>query len=558
MINFDVLLDDLGAFGLSQILIVLMLSYYQIAGGMNSLASVFIQHSPDSFRCNVPPLDNATLYPSLTEDQIVNLTSTGGGCSRYTYNVSACNEGNLENCMIINSTEKCLDGYSYVDEYFTETVVTEFDLVCEDSYLSSLLSSLYYVGLLIGSFFFGNFCDAYGRKTTMILCIFGTIGSMLGITFSTSMPMYMVFRILSAIFGYGSTIGTFTYLLEVVGREWRTAAGMIYQFFYSIGYMMQSGVAYQWKDWHNFMLACTIICSPLLVFVIILPESPRWQFVKGKEKQAKRTVKRMAKLNKTTISDGTWEKAVINEDERKKEADVETRTYTTLDLFRLPRTRLVTLNLCFNWFVESLVYYGVALNAGSLPGDLYVNNVLNGCVEIAGYIIIFLTMDRLGRRVLLSGSLFIAGLGLLISLIVLEFAGGDESLVNISKVFAFIGKGGISASFTIVYNVSGELYPTPTRSIALGTASMASRIGGILAPYVILLQDYVSWLPNTIFAVFGLTAGALSLMFPETMGCKMLETLDEAEQFYKTGKMPESEKESEINNAFESTEDIKL
>jgi len=345
---------------------------------------------------------------------------------------------------------------------------------------------------------------------------------------------------------------------EVVGREWRTAAGMIYQFFYSIGYMMQSGVAYQWKDWHSFMLACTIICSPLLVFVIILPESPRWQFVKGKEKQAKRTVKRMAKLNKTSISDGTWEKAAINEEDRKKDVDVETRTFTTLDLFRLPRTRLVTLNLCFNWFVESLVYYGVALNAGSLPGDLYVNNVLNGCVEIAGYIIIFLTMNRLGRRVLLSGSLFIAGLGLLISLIVLEFANGDQGLVNISKVFAFIGKGGISASFTIVYNVSGELYPTPTRSIALGTASMASRIGGILAPYVILLQDYVSWLPNTIFAVFGLTAGALSLIFPETMRCKMLETLDEAEQFYKTGKISESKKESEITNAFESTEDIKL
>merc|ERR1712136_691747 len=314
--------------------------------------------------------------------------------------------------------------------------------------------------------------------------------------------------------------------------------------------MLQSPIAYQWQDWHSFMLVCTIVGCPILIFMFIIPESPRWQFAKGKDRLAKRTINKMAKLNKTTVTDETWKKAEVTQDIKSEK--VETRVYTSLDLFRLPRTRLVTLNLCFNWFVESLVYYGVALNAGSLPGDLYVNNVLNGCVEIAGYIIIFLTMDRLGRRVLLSGSLFIAGLGLLISLIVLEFAGGDESLVNISKVFAFIGKGGISASFTIVYNVSGELYPTPTRSIALGTASMASRIGGILAPYVILLQDYVSWLPNTIFAVFGLTAAVLSLFFPETNNCRMLETLEEAEQFYKTGKISESEKESEINNAFES------
>ena len=41
------------------------------------------------------------------------------------------------------------------------------------------------------------------------------------------------------------------------------------------------------------------------------------------------------------------------------------------------------------------------------------------------------------------------------------------------------------------------------RSIALGMASMASRIGGILSPYIILLQNYVSWLPSTIFVIFG-------------------------------------------------------
>jgi len=307
------------------------------------------------------------------------------------------------------------------------------------------------------------------------------------------------------------------------------------------------------------MLACTIICSPLLIFMLIIPESPRWQFVKGKDKQAKKTIRRMAKLNKTAISNETWKKSEISEE--KTETDTEVRKCTTIDLFRLPRTRLITLNLCFNWFVESLVYYGVALNAGSLPGDLYVNNVLNGCVEIASYIICILTMDRIGRRIVLSGSLFIAGFGLLISLLLLEFGEDNPSLVTTSQVFAFIGKGGISASFSIVYNVSGELYPTPTRSIALGTASMASRIGGIICPYIILLQDYIRWLPNAIFAALGLTAAVLSLFFPETNNCRMLETLEEAEEFYKTGKIPETEKSYKMgatNTAFHNKEDTKF
>ena len=41
------------------------------------------------------------------------------------------------------------------------------------------------------------------------------------------------------------------------------------------------------------------------------------------------------------------------------------------------------------------------------------------------------------------------------------------------------------------------------RGIAVGTAAMFSRIGGIVAPYIILLQNNVSWLPNAIFSAFG-------------------------------------------------------
>ena len=37
----------------------------------------------------------------------------------------------------------------------------------------------------------------------------------------------------------------------------------------------------------------------------------------------------------------------------------------------------------------------------------------------------------------------------------------------------------------------------------MGTGSVAARIGGIIAPFLISLQDHASWVPNTIFGVFG-------------------------------------------------------
>merc|ERR1712136_85127 len=78
------------------------------------------------------------------------------------------------------------------------------------------------------------------------------------------------------------------------------------------------------------------------------------------------------------------------------------------------------------------------------------------------------------------------------------------------------------------------------RTIAVGTASTVSRLGSIGTPYILMLQTYVSWLPNSVFAVLGVAAGALALFYPETKGVDLLETIEDAEIFYKTGKLPES------------------
>lgn len=47
MIQLDELFQDLGEFGLSQLIMVMMLSYYGIASGINFLATVFIAYQPD-------------------------------------------------------------------------------------------------------------------------------------------------------------------------------------------------------------------------------------------------------------------------------------------------------------------------------------------------------------------------------------------------------------------------------------------------------------------------------------------------------------------------------
>uniref|UniRef100_F6R060 Major facilitator superfamily (MFS) profile domain-containing protein n=1 Tax=Ciona intestinalis TaxID=7719 RepID=F6R060_CIOIN len=157
----------------------------------------------------------------------------------------------------------------------------------------------------------------------------------------------------------------------------------------------------------------------------------------------------------------------------------------------------------FNWFVNSFVYYGISLNAGALAGDIFVNNTLNGVMEIGSYVLCILLMDRIGRRILLSGMMFLSGIGLIISLVVNEYKGSNQGLETLSLVFAFAAKIGISGSFAIIYNLTSELYPTVVRSNGVGAGSLMARVGGIIAPFLIALQDDVTWLPNAIFGIFG-------------------------------------------------------
>ena len=50
------------------------------------------------------------------------------------------------------------------------------------------------------------------------------------------------------------------------------------------------------------------------------------------------------------------------------QAAVGNETVSPFDLFRRPKMRWITLNMMFNWFVNSLVYYGLSLNSGALAG----------------------------------------------------------------------------------------------------------------------------------------------------------------------------------------------
>jgi len=532
MIDFDVILTKINPLGRYQILLVTLVFYLAIPSGLHNVASVFYAANID-YSCNVPPLDNKTLYPSLTDQDVLNYTTPKNnddkydGCKRYGYDLNTCVPPELTCVDKTAPTINCDKGYHFYYDEFDSTTLTEWDLVCDKSILSTMATSFFFAGMWFGAILFGYLSDRYGRKPILLVTTIGSIICGVGVGLTPWFELFVVLRFLSAAFTHGGYLIMFVYVVEITGPK-RNVTGIHSHSAFAMGYSLNSLFAYFLRDWRAFYIAISLTPIPYFLMHPFVPESPRWYFSKGRDEEGKKLSQHFAKRNGKLLTEQDWQDATIDE----KTAAGLNQKYSFVDLFNNKLMRPVIFKMMFCWFATALVYYGLSLNAGSLSGNIFVNNALNGCIELIAYFFVQFTIDILGRRVLLCSMFTLQGVSCILSTVLTELADGNEAMDTAATVLAFVGKCGVSACFAIVYNYCAELFPTVVRANALGVSSMASRWGSISSPYLIFLQDYVSWLPFTIFGAVALLAAFLTLFLPETKGVEMMQTMEEAEEFY--------------------------
>ena len=66
----------------------------------------------------------------------------------------------------------------------------QWDLVCDQKYLSSLATTIYFCGVMVGGVLFGHLADKFGRKPVMLTCIYMPV--IVGVATAFS-PWYSIF-----------------------------------------------------------------------------------------------------------------------------------------------------------------------------------------------------------------------------------------------------------------------------------------------------------------------------------------------------------------------------
>ncbi|CAG9859357.1 unnamed protein product [Phyllotreta striolata] len=437
-----------------------------------------------------------------------------------------------------NATDKCspeCTNFVYDTSVFASTIVTEWNLTCSKSYLVNLTQTITMLGILFGSVLFGYLSDKYGRKNPLVLAVTLQGLSGLGAAFSPWFSLFMVMKFLSAVATGGTMITSFVLIMEIVGTEWRTVLGILYQIPFNVGHLLMPLISYYFRSWRHFQIIISAPALALITYYWLLPESPRWQLAVGEKAAAVATLTKAAKRNglPTETVAGDVEAYVTG----RGAAGAAAQKGNIVDLFRTPIMRKYTLVLGFDWFVCGLCFFGVSQFVGQLGGNIFVNVAISAVIQIPSTLFACYATKAWGRKKTMWASNLLSAAALLI----MGFVPNDPAWIK--TVLSSIGMFGMALAFPNVYIYSGELFPTVVRNVGVGFSSMCARVGSMIAPFVAATSAYGDWAPPVIFGAVALAGAALSVKLPETLDCKLPDTIEEAEAFEvrlkMKGKMPD-------------------
>ncbi|KAM6922183.1 solute carrier family 22 member 7-like [Lycodopsis pacificus] len=519
--KFENILKEIGGFGPFQIAIIILMCAPLIVLPCHFLLNNFIAVVPPH-RCDISTLGAGGLFRNVTLEQ------------RLTVSLPVREDGVPKSCemfatpqfqLLANSSDsadlptvQCQSGWVYDNSTFTSTLATEWDLVCDRKSLTQTTGTIFFFGVMIGTIAFGFLCDKYGRKNTLLASYIMVTVSGFASAFANSYILFAVLRFLTGFGLAGITINSIVLSIEWVDTSHRSFIGVIGSLSWSAGNMLLAGFAFLVTDWRTLIMTVTAPVGFAVLTWWWVPESARWLLAHGKVESAQIYLDKCAKFNKRQKVSSNLKLESLSNIEKKD------KNYTYLHLIKTPKMRRLTLLTGIVWYGVASTYYGISFNISRFGLNIYLTHFIYAAIEVPAKLMIYFLINIFGRRKCQAGTLLLTGICIAINLFL------PQGLWHVRAGVAILGKGLSEASFTTVFLYTTELYPTVVRQNGMGYTNFMCRLGMLVAPLILLLEDVWTALPQVILGSVAITSGLVALLLPETLNVRLPETIDDVEK----------------------------
>lgn len=385
-----------------------------------------------------------------------------------------------------------------------------------DAFHGAVVMGMALWGTVIGAIFGGIPTNRWGRKKTLL-----TIGvlyalSAIGSALSNDPYVFAFFRFMGGLGVGASTIAAPAYISEIAPAKDRGRLVSLYQFNIVLGILVAffsnyllSGIGD--NDWRWMLGVQAIPAVIYTLFVITIPESPRWLISQSRVEEAK-------KVMKIISPDQDSELLATQMEEDYADAPKEN---IFMKKYRFP-LMLAFLVAFFNQMsgINAFLYYAPRIfgEAGLGEKTALLSSIGIGIVNMVFTLVGVNLIDKVGRKKLM----FIGSIGYIISLglVSMAFYFHWTGLAIPIFLFLFIASHAIGQG-TIIWVFISEIFPNHLRASGQSFGSSTHWVLAAIIPSLIpTLFSTIG--PGTVFLVFTI-AMVFQLLFvifmmPETKG----------------------------------------
>ncbi len=392
-----------------------------------------------------------------------------------------------------------------------------------DAFHGTVVMGMALWGTVIGAIFGGIPTNKIGRKNTLliigILFLFSAIGS----AFANDPFVFAAFRFIGGLGVGASTIAAPAYISEISPAKDRGKLVAFYQFNIVLGILLAFLSNYLLSDfgensWRWMMGVQAFPSIIYLLFVLTIPESPRWLLSKSRNVEAKKVLKLMGQ-------EADYEKMLfdINLDEKNA---TDSKDSIFLKKYRTPLLLAFFIAL-FNQLsgINAFLYYSPRIfqEAGLGESTALLSSIGIGAINLVFTLIGVFLIDRLGRKVLM----YIGSVGYIISLslVALAFFLHWQGIAVPIFLFLFVASHAIGQGAVIWVFIS-EIFPNHLRASGQSFGSSTHWVLAAIIPSLIpflfsTIGPGVVFLFFAIMMVFQLIF--VAFMMPETKGISLEE-----------------------------------